>query len=372
MPSVHYFWDPIEDNIIQERDDDGNLIAEYATEPGLHGNLISQNRGGVVSQYHFDPQGSTLALTDDNQNVTDTYAYNAFGEVTEHTGNTVNPFQYVRRQGYYRDELTGDYSARQRPLSSREGRWLSSDPLSEFLSYLYARNNPISRIDPSGLVDKDFSPTTPINAPWCKVGCNEPIRDPDAPPKPADPNGLPYNVYGRTEVIDYTIDCGCICQTVNPDTYRLQCRMWAYFKILISPDNIKASPNPHSERGAYGHEQRHVRNCLEAADWLADEVTRFEAQVYKTFDSCSTTKSGLESFIQSHLDAVKKAESKHDWGKYLNEHGMEPKEGKDYAPQEGKMPANSNCALPGLSKKSGIEDRHCCEIMSRFGPNPVE
>ena len=102
MPETNFFWDPLSDNILQERDETGTVTAEYTTEPGLYGNLISQNRGGVESQYHFDPQGSTLALTDDNQQVTDTYAYSAFGEVTEHTGSTINPFQYIGKMGYYR------------------------------------------------------------------------------------------------------------------------------------------------------------------------------------------------------------------------------------------------------------------------------
>jgi YD repeat-containing protein len=122
MARTYFFWDPVEDNIVQERDEHGNVTAEYTTEPGLHGNLISQNRGGVESQYHFDPQGSVLALTNDNQEVTDTYAYNAFGEVTERTGNTVNPFQFVGQKGYYRDEESGEYDARMRPLGWRVGR----------------------------------------------------------------------------------------------------------------------------------------------------------------------------------------------------------------------------------------------------------
>jgi YD repeat-containing protein len=47
----------------------------------------------VESQFHYDAQGSTLAVTDDDQNVTDTFAYTAFGEVTERTGTTEVPFQ---------------------------------------------------------------------------------------------------------------------------------------------------------------------------------------------------------------------------------------------------------------------------------------
>jgi hypothetical protein len=30
---THFFWDPVSDNIIQERNDDGNVTVECTTEP---------------------------------------------------------------------------------------------------------------------------------------------------------------------------------------------------------------------------------------------------------------------------------------------------------------------------------------------------
>lgn len=152
--ATHFFWDPVEDNVVQERDDAGIITAEYATEPYLYGNLISQNRGGIESQYHFDPQGSTLALTNDNQQVTDSYAYSAFGEVTEHTGSTVTPFQYLGQLGYYKDDVTESFLVRRRTLSASYGIWLSRDPILTFgldTYYRYVRNTPCMRVDPSGL-----------------------------------------------------------------------------------------------------------------------------------------------------------------------------------------------------------------------------
>jgi RHS repeat-associated protein len=152
MSRTYFFWDPLSDNILQERDESGTVTAEYTTEPGLYGNLISQNRGGVESQYHFDPQGSTLALTDDNQQVTDTYSYTAFGEVTEQTGSTANPFQYVGEKGYYRDAETGEYGVRRRQLQPGYSRWLSSDPmLAPPSHYVYSSNRTTFLTDPSGL-----------------------------------------------------------------------------------------------------------------------------------------------------------------------------------------------------------------------------
>lgn len=146
MPETNFFWDPLSDNILQERGETGAITAEYTTEPGLCGNLISQNRGGVESQYHFDALGSTLALTDDNQQITDTEAYTALGEVTEHTGSTVNPFQYVGRNEYHRDEATLDTSVRKTFLDVGEGRWQSTARLAvhaNLNAYAYLSNNPL-------------------------------------------------------------------------------------------------------------------------------------------------------------------------------------------------------------------------------------
>jgi hypothetical protein len=47
MLETNFFWDPLSDNILQERDETGAVTAEYNTEPGRYGNLISQNRGGA-------------------------------------------------------------------------------------------------------------------------------------------------------------------------------------------------------------------------------------------------------------------------------------------------------------------------------------
>ena len=159
MPVVNYLWNPLNDNIVREFDDEGNTIADYTTESGLHGNVISQRRDGQDSVYHYDGQGSTLALTNANGDVTDTYAYNAFGEVTARTGSTVNPFQYIGQKGYYRDAETGEYDVRQRPLQALRGRWLSLDPIrpAAFKSgYEYCSNRPLVEVDPSGFWPGSF------------------------------------------------------------------------------------------------------------------------------------------------------------------------------------------------------------------------
>jgi RHS repeat-associated protein len=175
MARTYFLWDPLSDNILQERDESGAVTAEYTAEPGLYGNIISQNKGGVESQFHYDAQGSTLAVTDDNQNVIDTFAYTAFGEVTERTGTTEVPFQYIGQKGYYTDGLSGQITVRERPYEPVRARWVAPDPLgmnrNNASTYCYIKNSPLTGVDPSGL---SFLPDQPLPgdggwAPWAHL-----------------------------------------------------------------------------------------------------------------------------------------------------------------------------------------------------------
>ena len=98
MPKTTYVWDELSDNVIAEYED-GVLSASYTHEPGLYGNLLSQNRSGVTRYYHYDGRGDTVALTDDAGNVTDTKDYDAWGNLIASTGSTVTPYLFGGRQG---------------------------------------------------------------------------------------------------------------------------------------------------------------------------------------------------------------------------------------------------------------------------------
>lgn len=46
MPEIEYVWDELSDNVIEEYED-GVLSVSYDHEPGLYGNLLSQNRNKI-------------------------------------------------------------------------------------------------------------------------------------------------------------------------------------------------------------------------------------------------------------------------------------------------------------------------------------
>jgi RHS repeat-associated protein len=109
-----------------------------------------------TSYYHYDGLGSTLCLTDANGNVTDQYAYTAFGEAVD-TGAanpTTNPFRYVGREGYYFDADSADYYVRARTYRPALARWLSEDPIAydshDKSPYEYVASRPTFATDPTG------------------------------------------------------------------------------------------------------------------------------------------------------------------------------------------------------------------------------
>ena len=142
MAKTTYVWDELSDNVSEEYED-GVLSASYTHEPGLYGNLLSQNRNGVTSYYHYDGRGDTVALTDDSGNVTDTKEYDAWANVIASTGITVTPHQFQGRVGVYRDSITQLLTRRSGPYLPSIGRWLTlftpAQRRTRFSSYTFSQ-----------------------------------------------------------------------------------------------------------------------------------------------------------------------------------------------------------------------------------------
>jgi RHS repeat-associated protein len=107
---------------------------------------------GTSSFYHYDALGSTSDLTDASQTVTDTYRYNAWGEILARTGTTANPYTYAGNWRYYYSPDAVLYLLGLRYYAHGMGRFLTVDPAEAGANwYVYAQNAATRATDPSGL-----------------------------------------------------------------------------------------------------------------------------------------------------------------------------------------------------------------------------
>ena len=162
--------------VIAELDSAGNLLAYYTRGS----ELISLHRTGgngtdgagtgtgtgststaETRYYQYDPNGSVRLLTDGTGAITDTYTYNAFGNLLAQTGTTVNSYLY---NGQQYDANTGFYYLRARYMNPSTGTFISMDPAQGSIfdpvslhKYLYANANPIMNCDPSGRETKEMT-----------------------------------------------------------------------------------------------------------------------------------------------------------------------------------------------------------------------
>jgi RHS repeat-associated protein len=133
---------------------------------GLEDRLINRRGGGEpIGYYHFDAIGSVVGLTNSTADLTDTYAYNAFGGVRERTGTSTQPYQYVGN-AYDSDAKLWDFHAR--AYDAGVGRFMSKDPVAGLATmpqtlnpYAYGVNGPLAYPDPSG----KFPPALALAAP---------------------------------------------------------------------------------------------------------------------------------------------------------------------------------------------------------------
>ncbi|MES9863930.1 MAG: putative Ig domain-containing protein [Candidatus Thiodiazotropha sp. LLP2] len=131
-------------------EDDGTAQVSYT----YGDDLISQDRGGVTSFYHYDGLGSTRSLTDSQGNLANTYDYEAFGEVLGQTGSVENGYLFAGEQF---DSTLDQYYLRARYYDPSQGRftqqdtWMghNHDPVT-LHKYLYANADPANNIDPTG------------------------------------------------------------------------------------------------------------------------------------------------------------------------------------------------------------------------------
>jgi len=139
---------------VAEEIQNGSVARVYSY--GLERVSETQSINGTLttSFYGYDGHGSVRQLFDSTGMITDSYDYDAFGNLIASTGNTSNNYLFAGEQF---DPALGMYFLRARYYNSNSGKFFSADsfegdpesPLS-LHRYLYADVDPVNRIDPTG------------------------------------------------------------------------------------------------------------------------------------------------------------------------------------------------------------------------------
>ena len=128
----------------------GSVLAENLYDFRLLARLASGERRYL----HRDASENIRLLSDDSGTITDRYGYDAFGASIAAQGTSNNPYRFA---GERVDPVAGLVHLRARDYEPLAGRFLGRDPFAGELEqphsrhrYLYARNNPLSFLDPTG------------------------------------------------------------------------------------------------------------------------------------------------------------------------------------------------------------------------------
>jgi RHS repeat-associated protein len=143
--------------LLFETDGDGNVTAWYIYSGISLTAMVTST--GETCYYHFDKTGNTLALTDGSGRVVSSYVYEPFGRIANQTGTVPNSFTYVGELGVM-DEGSNLYFMMHRYYDAETERFIQKDPVGiagGVNLYAYVVNNPVDRVDPSGLLGPEGS-----------------------------------------------------------------------------------------------------------------------------------------------------------------------------------------------------------------------
>ncbi len=152
-----YLWEA--GKLAQIRDTQtGNLVFNYDSI-----GLRAWDNNGHSTRYTLlrDRLGSVIGVTNEAGQVTEEHYYDATGNEIDANGQLItrNNFAQIGYAGLLYHSRSGYYLAQHRMLDTRQGRWISRDPIGlegGLNSFVYTDNDPINRIDRNGL-----DPTNP-------------------------------------------------------------------------------------------------------------------------------------------------------------------------------------------------------------------
>ena len=184
-----------------------------------------------------DQLGSTRLLTDQAGTVVGTYGFDAYGNVTSHTGTATSPIGYA---GGFETATTGLVNFDHRWLTTGTTSWLTVDPLvaTTTAPYTYSTNDPTNLTDPSGqgvcvgLVEPIYCTGS------AHPSCHDPIGIDDycgtLTPSRVTPSGRYMEYPAVTGTATY---CQAQCGSAHPEA-------WVLVSVVTYWDTLESSLRP--------------------------------------------------------------------------------------------------------------------------------
>ena len=140
------------DDVVIDRGSDGSSI-DYLNGPDVDDKL--RQASGIYGTLYFlaDRLGSVAVLANASGILNEQFQYEAFGS---NPGSIRTRYTYTGRE---RDDVSGLVFYRARWYDTQQGRFISEDPIGFWGGwnfYAYVGNNPLSRKDPTGLLNPGF------------------------------------------------------------------------------------------------------------------------------------------------------------------------------------------------------------------------
>ena len=160
---------------------------------GYYDPLVYSLIGGAWRYHMYDGLGSTrqLMLHAYPYTITDTYSYEAFGNLMASTGTTPNPYRFVGSLGYYQTGSSLMHLGA-RYYVPELGRLMHRDPVGAAYMYAYADDDPVDAVDPAG--------AKPTCGPW---------RDDPQPCYSAPFKTAIENFWTKVDEWDKGVGCAC-------------------------------------------------------------------------------------------------------------------------------------------------------------------